>query len=186
MMRLPATGCQMPSVGFSSAGCHLSAVVYRLSAVGCVCLGAAMRFCPGSCINLPILFVGVCGLWGLACPSSRKWPEIAYRDNDFCPGRNVNRLTLSPGQFVPRGGEGFRNGAGHHCGWRQIRVREQWDEDLVAGVGRDVVVIAPGSPTRKAGRTHAVWLGTAHRPHTRVQWRVVAVHEGHMKEHRTS
>jgi len=40
----------------------------------------------------PILFVGVCGLWGLSCPGSRKWPEIAYRDNDFCPGANVNRL----------------------------------------------------------------------------------------------
>lgn len=28
----------------------------------------------------------------------------------------------------------------------------------VAGVERDVVMIAPGSPTRKAGRNHAVWL----------------------------
>lgn len=44
--RLPDAICR-----FSSAGCHLSAVVYRLSAVRCVCLGAAMRFCPGSCIN---------------------------------------------------------------------------------------------------------------------------------------
>ena len=33
------------------------------------------------------------------CPGSQKWAEIAYRDNDFCPGRNVNRLTFSPGQI---------------------------------------------------------------------------------------
>ena len=51
----------------------------------------------------------------------------------------------------------------------------------VAGVERDVVMIAPGSPTRKAGRNHAVWLQPpAHRLHNRVQWRVVAVHEGHI------
>lgn len=32
----------------------------------------------------------------------------------------------------------------------------------VAGVERDVVMIAPGSPTRKAGRNHAVWLQHPH------------------------
>ena len=32
----------------------------------------------------------------------------------------------------------------------------------VAGVERDVVMIAPGSPTRKVGRNHAVWLQHPH------------------------
>ena len=31
-----------------------------------------------------------------------------------------------------------------------------------SGVERDVVMIAPGSPTRKAGRNHAVWLQHPH------------------------
>lgn len=85
---------------------------------------------------------------------------------------------------MPRGGEeGLRNGAGHHCGWRQIRVREQWDEAPVAGVERDVVMIMTGFPTWKAGHNHAVYpyapcTPAAHHPHNRVQWRVVAVHEG--------
>ena len=80
---------------------------------------------------------------------------------------------------MPRGGEeGRRNGAGDHCGWRQIRVREQWDEAPVAGVERDVVMIMTGFPTWKAGHNHAVYphapcTPAAHHPHNRVQWRVV-------------
>lgn len=60
MMRLPAAGNRLPDAicRFSSAGCHLSAVVYRLSAVRCVCLGVAMRFCPGSRINRLMLIPG--------------------------------------------------------------------------------------------------------------------------------
>ena len=38
----------------------------------------------------------------------------------------------------------------------------------VAGVERDVVMIAPGSPTRKAGRNHAVWLQHPHITHITV------------------
>lgn len=53
----------------------------------------------------------------------------------------------------------------------------------VAGVERDVVMIAPGSPTRKAGaQSCRLVAAPAHHPHNRVQWRVVAA----IKEHRTS
>ena len=38
----------------------------------------------------------------------------------------------------------------------------------VAGVERDVVMIAPGSPTRKAGHNHAVWLQPPHITHITV------------------
>ena len=93
-----------------------------------------------------------------SCPGSQKWAEIAYRDNDFCPGSKRQSIDVFTGtNLCPEEGEGLRNGAGHHCGWRQIRVREQWDEAPVAGVERDVVMIAPGFPTWKAGHNHAVY-----------------------------
>ena len=164
-------GCQMPSVGcrLSVVGCQmrlsrrsdaiLSRFVHQSFDVGTrteitvlVCETGVFAYrdnsrCPGlhaivlrenrgqyvdfgiGCIP-PILFVGVCGLWGLSCPGSRKWPEIAYRDNDFCPGANVNRLTPVPGQ---------------------IRARGTIGRGPVAGVERDVVMIAPALPHGRPG-----------------------------------
>ncbi len=158
MMRLPVAGC-------------------RLSSARCVCLGAAMRFCPGSCINRLMWVPGQKSLsWfaktgvfrvpgqfslpryerqsfyvrtGTAC-RSRDW---LYSADSVCRGMWTLGIVLSwfskmarncvPGQrFLPRckrqsidvftgtnscpeEGRGLRNGAGHHCGWRQIRAREQ-------------------------------------------------------------
>lgn len=175
-----------------AARCHLSAVVYRLSAVRCVCLGAAMRFCPGSCINRLMWVPGQRSLSWFAktgvfsrtgtIPVAPVCTSIVLRENrdsmlirdwlysadSVCRGMRTLGIVLSwfskmarncvPGQrFLPR----CKRQSIDACTGANSRPGTI-GRGPVAGVERDVVMIAPGSPTRKAGRNHAVWLQHPH------------------------
>lgn len=181
----------MPSVGFRLLGCHLSAVVYRLSAVRCVCLGAAMRFCPGSCINRLMWVLGQKSLSRFAktgvfrvsgqfpCPVCTSIVLCENRDSMLISGLAVFRRFCLSGMWTLRIGLSWSSKMVRNCvlGQRFLLRRKRQSIDActgansrprtigrgpVAGVERDVVMIAPGSPTRKAGRNHAVWLQPPH------------------------
>ena len=181
-----------------AARCHLSAVVYRLSAGRCVCLGAAMRFCPGSCINRLMWVPGQKSLSWFAktgvfrVPGQFPLPRFArqsfyVRTGTVCRFRDwlysadsVCRVMWTLGIVLSWFSYMARN-----CvpGRRFLPrcIRQSIDactgansrpgtigRGPVAGVERDVVMIAPGSPTRKAGRNHAVWLQHPHITHITV------------------
>ena len=179
MMRLPVAGC-------------------RLSSARCGCLGVAMRFCPGSRINRLMLIPGQKSLsrfektgvfrvpgqfslpryerqsfyvrTGTTC-RSRDW---RYSADSACRGMWTLKIGLSrfskmgrncvPGQrFLPR----CKRQSIDACAGANSRPGTI-GRGPVAGVERDVVMIAPGSPTRKAGRNHAVWLQPPHITHITV------------------
>lgn len=178
MMRLPAAGCQMPSVGcrLSVVGCQmrlsrrsdaiLSRFVHQSFDVG-TRTEIIVLVCENGCFSrtgtIPVAPVCTSVVLRENRDSMliRDW---LYSADSVCRGMWTLGIVLSwfskmarncvPGQrFLPR----CKRQSIDACTGANSRPGTI-GRGPVAGVERDVVMIAPGSPTRKAGRNHAVWL----------------------------
>lgn len=184
MMRLPAaaTGCQMPSVGcrLSVVGCQM-----RLSRRSDAILSRFVHqsFDVGTRTEITVLVCenGCFSRTG-TIPVAPVCTSIVLRENRdsmLISGLAVFRRFCLSGYvdfgdclvLVLENGPKLRTGTTISAPVQTQSIDACTGANSrpgtigrgpVAGVERDVVMIAPGSPTRKAGRNHAVWLQHPH------------------------
>ena len=179
---MPAAGCQMPSVGcrLSVVGCQMR-LSRRSDAILSRFVHQSFDVGTRTEITVPVCENGCFSRTGTipVAPVCTSIVLCENRDSMLISGLAVFRRFCLSGMWTLRIGLSWFSKMARNCvpGQRFLPRRKRQSIDActgansrprtigrgsVAGVERDVAMIAPGSPTRKAGRNHAVWLQPPH------------------------